>query len=306
MNQFNSQSQEIPERVPDVTSIDSGRLAELKKDVDKRRGNNELAKEFKDIAPAAAALIVAMVLESFNKKSEAKEVKTEKPSKGISEAVIALPEAQESKIKPKSKAETETAQRETVTKSAELPNASDTLMIGDSIPYGMISRFKEGKKPDYIGGAGKSTPMILTDARNNREILKGKKTVVISCGGNDMVSTDNYEKVADNIDAIIEECEQAGIKEIILLTRFPYQKDYTDKPYLKDRSRHLREVILRRFHEPRVKVVDLYKYFVDEKGDLKEQYASKGKDKLHPTIAYMDAWREIAKESGVGLDGLIV
>jgi hypothetical protein len=315
MNQSGSKSPEIPEIFSGETYIDSGRLAELKRgvlreSVERKRNVSELLEELKGIGPAVAAVILAMTFAPFMEQGEKKKNEDKKESGGSEESpragIILSPEKKPAvDVRPDIPVKKEPLSPKTAVTLHEMPGAGDLAVIGDSIPKGMISGFRKGKKPDFIGEAGRSSFSILNDVRNNPEKLKNKKTVIISCGGNDMVSTDDYEKVADNIDNIIKECERAGIKEIIVLTRFPYQKDYTDKPYIKERSRNLRGVILKRFHEPRVKVVDLYKHFADENGDLKEQYAGKGKDKLHPVKAYKDALGIISSESGVDLDRLI-
>lgn len=311
MNQFSSQSKEVPEIIPEA-GIDSTRLAGLKKDVlrrsvDEGRDGKELAKELKDLAPAAAALIIAMILESFKPEEKEKTEKKEKKSaKGKTEAVVPPAKSEQAKTEAKeTKRKKEEVQQEAITESLETVNASDIVVIGDSIPKGMISRFDKGKKPDFIGEIGKSTPWILSEVKkrkeNNGDMFQNK-TVIISCGGNDLVWTDDYEKVADRIDQMVEQCK--GAKEIVLLTRFPYQEDF-ERVYLKDRSRELRKVILERFRPPRVKVVDLYKHFADKEGNLKDQYVSKGKDKLHPYKAYKDALKIIGRETSTDLESLM-
>jgi hypothetical protein len=243
-------------------------------------------------------------MESFKPKEEDEEPKEESKKSVTSRSEAVAPPAKGEQVKAEPKKEPETIPQKTVTESFEMPNASDIVVIGDSIPKGMISEFQIGKRPDFIGRVGWSTPAILDDVRGNREKLKDKKTAIITCGGNDLVGTDDSEKVAGRIDKMVQECEKAGIEEIIVLTRFPYQADFK-RTYIKERSRELRKVILKKFHEPRVKVIDLYKHFVDEKGDLKEQYASKGKDKLHPRKAYKDALRIIGRETGTDLESLM-
>lgn len=193
---------------------------------------------------------------------------------------------------------------ESAKKSIEIKEPSDVLVIGDSIPKGMLSRFQKGKKPDFIGEQGKSTPDILNRVRNNRDKLNGKKTAIISCGLNDLVWTDNYEEITGRISEMIRECEKAGIKEIIVLTGFPFQSGF-ERDKLRVRSKNLREVVLRKFSS-RVKVVDLYSHFADSEGNLKKQYAVKGGDKMHPFKAYSDALKYIAKKSDADLEKLIV
>ena len=254
---------------------------------------------------AAPLLGIGFILLTEYLKDLSEKKKTEKKGKKerLSEQPVAKTEKPEEE-EVEEETEDEPIQPKVVKKSIEIKKSNEVLVIGDSIPKGMTARFRKGEKPDFIGKVGKSTPAILNDVRANREKLNGKRVVIISCGGNDLVGTDNYEKIADNIDKIVKECEKTGIKEIIILTRFPYQSDFK-RTYLKDRSRELRDVILKRFHEPRVKVVDLYKHFADEKGDLKEQYANKGKDKLHPRKAYNDALKYIASQSDADIEKLI-
>jgi len=306
MPQFDPKAKKSPEAIPaELEGLSPDELNKLKRDVlrksvDEKKDAGELAKELKDLAPVAAALIIGILLESL--KEEAPEEQLEDKTKAVLSAVPVKERKIGTEAKPEKKEEP--AKPKAVVRSPEIQNASDIVVIGDSIPKGMISRFERGKRPDFIGEVGRSTPAILSDVRSNREKLEGKKTAIISCGGNDMVWTDDCEKVANRIDSMVKECEKAGIEEIIVLTRFPYQADF-ERPYLKERSRELRKVILEKFRPPRVRVVDLYKHFVDEKGNLKQKYASKGKDKLHPSKAYKDALKIISRESGADLESLI-
>jgi hypothetical protein len=275
----------------------------LRKSVDEHREGSELVKELKNIAPVAAALIIGILMESA--KQEESTTVDEKPDEKELGAVTASSVARKTDVAVEPDKKKEPVTQETVTKSAEVQNTSDIVVIGDSIPKGMISRFEKGKKPDFIGEVGRSTPAILSNVKDTREKLKGKKTAIISCGVNDLTWNDNYEQIAGNIEKIAKECDDAGIEEIIILTHFPYQSDF-DRTRFKGKATELREVMLRRFTgKSHIKLIDIYKHFVDEEGDLKKQYASKGKDKLHPYKAYKDALRIIGKESGMDLERLI-
>ena len=311
MPQHDPKPKKGPEAIPaglEVLSPDE--LNKLKRDVlrrsvDEKREAGELAKELKDLAPMAAALIIGILLESL-KEETSEEPEKAAPSKPVPGKVEGAEAKTEAKEEPKEPEKEEPAKPKAVVRKPEVQNASDIVVIGDSIPKGMISKFRKGKKPDFIGEVGKSTPAILTDVRNNREKLKGKRTAIISCGVNDLVWNDNYEQITGNIEKMVKECDDAGVEEIIVLTHFPYQSDL-DRTRFKGKATDLREVMLRRFTDKRhVKVVDIYKHFVDEKGNLKKKYAGKGKDKLHPYKAYKDALKIISRESGTDLEGLIV
>lgn len=316
MNQFNPETKDSLSNLPEMAEgLLSEELNKLRKDVlhqsvDDRKESVELVKVLKEVAPVAAVLIIGMIVESFKEKEEeTRESKESKKDK--SKAVVSLAEDKEPEIKTEEPAEDgeqaeakEEKKEEAVPESVEVLNASDLVIIGDSIPKGMISRFEKGKKPDFIGEKGKSTPNILGRVKNNRDKLKNKKTAIISCGLNDLVWTDDYEEIVYRIDEMVKECEKAKIEEIIVLTGFPFQSDFK-KTKLRVRSRGFREVILKRFREPRVKVVDLYKHFADEEGDLKKRYATRGRDKLHPYKAYKEALRIIGRESESDIEKLI-
>lgn len=180
---------------------------------------------------------------------------------------------------------------EAADESIELPEASDIVLIGDSIMKGMRSKFPKSGRPDFIGETGNSSMKTLETLRSQQDRLAGKKKALIYTGGNN-VGYSPAENIVKDMIEMAEICEKAGIPEIVVCTRFP--NDPRRKTKMTEKSTALREHLLKAHKEGRfpgsVKIVDLYAHFADDKGELQERYVQKkSKDHIHPRGAYKSA-----------------
>ena len=245
---------------------------------------------------AMAGAVMALWTEYFGspeEKKKAAEAKKEAKEDGVKDGTQKdLSNLHSELEKSEDEAEKEApAKAEVAQKSVELPSSSDTVLIGDSIMKGMQYRFKKAERPNFIGKSGNSSMKTLKTLRESKDKLRGKKRALIYTGGNNV----SYSKPGDIVNDMISMtkiCAEAGIKDIVVCTRFP--NDPRRKSKMTAKSAALREALLKAHREGRfpagVRVIDLYKKFADADGNLKREYVrEKSTDYIHPRGAYKAA-----------------
>jgi len=195
-------------------------------------------------------------------------------------------------------------QAELGSESLENPDGSDTVMIGDSQMNGMHSPRRGWKGvPDFVGKDGNSSKATLKMMQTSeaQEKLKGKKEALIYTGGNNFMN-DSPEFIVRHMVKMAQICKDAGIPKIVICTRFPadprwkQRRNEAELTHRHKRSEDLRNEIYRAYQAnefpPGTRIADLYGYFDDGSGFLKDEF-SKGPDTknnlVHPKGAYVAA-----------------
>ena len=190
---------------------------------------------------------------------------------------------------------------------------SNTLLIGDSISEGLALNAKINRNTDFIGRGGRTSAVVLQNVRDQKEKFANKELAVVNVGGNDAKSGVPPEHILKNIQAIVAECKKAGVKKVIVLTRFPYdprlREDWGEGEFERVRmtNKAVREKLLAmNKSELDAEVLDLYSPFADKNGYLRDEYWNRprknGKtEHLHPFRAYGEAVSRIKSRAGEGV-----
>ena len=253
--------------------------------------------------------ITAIFSEYFGPKEEEK--KEEQKESG--EPQESVPQAAIHKKLSKLKSDIKAPETSEETLDTELinPNGSDKLFIGDSILHGFQWKFKEGQRPKFIGKDGLASNKALEKLKEaDKSAFKSMKEAVIYTGGNNVESSSPESIVADMV-AMAKICEKSGIPKSSsapashtmsgIWSAWGVSAQITGKSAVLSLGNLLLEAYAQGRFPGGTLLFDLYEKFRQPEGNLlAEEYATKGRDVIHPRKAYVRAINMI-EEGGEAL-----